>query len=507
VPIFKFSATDLGWYETPVSRHAVLIKRRFIAVAASATGVSVVSMGLALLRQLLIAAYFGVSRDLEIYLFAYSVANWVVFAFGASLDSVVVPHLVRIRESEGMETSRAFAAAIFRASCLLGLATGLLMIAVMPLLAPIMATGFSPAERSELAGLTWYFLPWAFFYLAYYGAATWHKSVWRFNRVFTAEITIGVVTVLSLVLVHDNVTRLPLAYAAGNAVGLLCLLPGAGLIRHAAWGRKVGDMLRDSAKYYFSSQTGSVSGLTDRHFQSLLPPGGIAAIGYASQLVTGLSSLILMREIFIVPLSSHVGRAEKLERLIIGLLLLSVPAAGITSCFAHEIVEILFQRGHFDAAAAELTAQVLRFTIWTLVATAITMPLYRMFTIIGRIHLIQVYFLSLALFYAVLGTLFIGWLDMGMSGIISMYLASSILSCIVMAWLIRRCGVALRWWRIGRYFLFALAVTAFAAAAALGGAAMASLPWERLLIGGPIYGLCLAAFYFSARSRLRRIIG
>jgi hypothetical protein len=118
-----------------------------------------------------------------------------------------------------------------------------------------------------------------------------------------------------------------------------------------------------------------------------------------------------------------------------------------------------------------------------------------------------VYFLSLALFYAVLGTLFIGWLDMGMSGIISMYLASSILSCIVMAWLIRRCGVALRWWRIGRYFLFALAVTAFAAAAALGGAAMASLPWERLLIGGPIYGLCLAAFYFSARSRLRRIIG
>jgi putative peptidoglycan lipid II flippase len=491
----------------PVPQYAVLIQRRFIAVAASATGVSVVSMGLALLRQLLIAAYFGVSRDLEIYLFAYSVANWVVFAFGTALDSVVVPHLVRIRESDGVETSRTFAAAIFRISCLLGLATGLLMIAAMPLLAPIMATGFSPGERSELSGLTWYFLPWAFFYLAYYGAAAWHKSAWRFNRVFTAEIAIGVVSILFLVLFHDGVTRLPFAFAAGNAAALLCLLPGAGLIGSAVWGSKLIAMLRDSAKFYFSGQTSSVSSLTDRHFQSLLPPGGIAAIGYSMQLVTGLSGLILMREIFVVPLSSHIGRAEKLERLIIGLLLLSMPAAGIVACFAPEIVKILFQRGHFDAAAAGLTAYVLRFIVWTLVPTAITMPLYRMFPIVGRIHFIQIYFLSLALFYAVFGVLFIGWLDMGITGIVWMYLVGSVLSGLVLAYLIGRCGIALRWCRIGRYFLFAVVATACAAAISLAGASLVTIVWERLLIGGPIYGLCLATFYFAARSRLRRIIG
>ncbi len=89
-----------------------------------------------------------------------------------------------------------------------------------------MATGFSRRERSELSALAWYFLPWAFFYLAYYGAAACYKSAWRFNRVFIAEIMIGIVTIISLVLFHDGIARLPLAYAAGNAVGLLCLLPG-----------------------------------------------------------------------------------------------------------------------------------------------------------------------------------------------------------------------------------------------------------------------------------------
>jgi len=485
----------------------VLIKRRFIAIAASATGVSVVSMGLALFRQLLIAAYFGVSRDLEIYLFAYSVANWVIFAFGASLDSVVVPHLVRIRERKGAKESRAFAAAVFRACCVLGLVMGMVMVAAMPLLEPIMATGFSPGERSELSALTWYFLPWAFFYVAYYGAAACHKSAWRFNRVFIAEIMIGIVTIISLVLFHDGIARLPLAYAAGNAVGLLCLLPGAGLIGRAERGRRVIAMLRDSARFYISNQTSSVQSLTDRHFQSLLPPGGVAALGYCSQLLIGLSSLILMREIFIVPLSSHIGRAEKLERLIIGLLLLSVPAAGIVACFAPEIVGILFQHGRFDSTAAGLTAYTLRLMVWTLVPTAITMPLYRISPIIGRIHFVHVYFLSLAFFYAVFGALFIGWLDLGVSGIVYMYIAGNTLSCVVLAVLIDRCGVVLHWMRIGGYFLFALAVTTFASAAALGGATAASTPWARLLVGGLIYGLCLAAPYFVARSKLRRIIG
>ena len=53
---------------------------------------------------------------------------------------------------------------------------------------------------------------------------------WRFNRVFAAEIVIIAVSIGALALWHDDIGHLPLAYAAGYAVGLLQLIIGAGLI-------------------------------------------------------------------------------------------------------------------------------------------------------------------------------------------------------------------------------------------------------------------------------------
>jgi peptidoglycan biosynthesis protein MviN/MurJ (putative lipid II flippase) len=112
-------------------------------------------------------------------------------------------------------------------------------------------------------------------------------------------------------------------------------------------------VLRDAAELYLANQTGNVRNIIDRHFQSLIPAGGIAALGHASQLLMGLSSVIGMREIFVVPISESQRRSERVERVILGLVLLSVPLAGAVACFAPDIVTVLFQRGHFNTAAAE----------------------------------------------------------------------------------------------------------------------------------------------------------
>lgn len=59
----------------------MLKPRRFVVVALSAAGVTVLTQALAFFRQLLVAAYFGVSRDLDIYVIAYTVAMMFVFSF------------------------------------------------------------------------------------------------------------------------------------------------------------------------------------------------------------------------------------------------------------------------------------------------------------------------------------------------------------------------------------------------------------------------------------------
>ena len=462
--------------------------------------VATASLGLAFARQLLVAAYFGASRAFEIYLFAYAVAGWVGFALGTALDSVAVMHLVRSRETAGEEGSRALGRAALRASGAMGLAASALMVAATYLLAPVIATGFTAEERVMLGRLAWYFVPWVCVLLPYYAVAARHKSEWRFKRVFFAELLVGAVSIAWLVVAHGSIRQLPLAYCAGYGAALLWLLPGSRLLGPAR--SPFSAMLRDVGELYLANQVGNVPGIADRHFQSLVSPGGIAAIGYSSQLLMGISSLIGMREIFVVPLAEAERRNERIERLIVGMLLMSVPIAGAVACFAPEIVRLVLQRGRFDAAAADLTSGVLRILSLTLVVGAITTPLARVLQIVRRIRLMHVYYLASAAFLLVSGAILIGWLRLGAQGIAWMNLSAGVPGCVLLGYLVARCGIVLRWWRIGRFLMFAIAVAAVAAALSLAIAAAFTDALPRLLCGGACYAAIAAGLYGLAWSRL-----
>jgi putative peptidoglycan lipid II flippase len=485
-----------------------LLKSRFLVVAASATGVSAGIQVLAFVRQAMIAAFFGIGRDLEFYVMAYAVATYVAFTFGAIFDSVVVSRLVRVRENEGVEAGRELAAVILRISLCIAGAASVLLLVLVPLLAPIIATGFGPEEWPDLSRLAWYFVPWICAYLPYYAVAAWHKAQWQFRRMFSAEIAVIVASIAVLTIWHRDIRSLPLAYAVGYAVGLVLLLLGSGLLRRKGRGpsQPPRDLLRNIGEFYLANQTGNIATLVDRHVQSFVPAGGVAAINYSSQLISNLASLLLLREAFIVPLAQHDNRADKLERLISGLMFAAAPLAGLIACFAPEIVSVLFERGRFDASATALTAEALRINAMGLLVAPILPPLVRMLQIIDRIHYTHVMFLAMAAASAIFGYLFVLVLELGVRGIALMQLASSVTACAVIAWVIARCGIALRWSRIFRYLVLA----GVAAGAALLFATAATWPlenaWPRLMAGGSVYGLVVLGVYFLARSHMRGII-
>ena len=481
---------------------------KFVVVAASAMGVSTLSQGLAFFRQLLIAAYFGISREIDVYVIAYVLATMVVFTFASTFDSAVVPRLVQARTDQGEGASRALAVSMFRWSVVLGAVATAVLILLTPLLTPLVATGFDPAQRDALWDLILYFAPWTFLCLPYYAAAARHKSERSFNRVFGAELIIGVVSIAFLVAFHNDVRFLPIAYGIGYAAGLASLLPGAGLFPATpAEGTHTGSVLRGVGELYLANQTGAATGIVDRHFQSQVQAGGIAALNYSMQLISGLAALLTFREIYIVPLSEAHRRDEKVERLIIGLLLLAVPIVGLIVCFAHEIVYVLFQRGRFDAQATELTGAVLQVYALTLITSTVATPLARMLQIVGHTRLIHVMYVASALSLAFFGYLFVVRLSLGAWGAAWMLVVSSFVTCGVSAVLVARCGVRLHWLRIVRYFVYAglAATVAYAAAAIASG--FADGPWPKLILGGTAYAAVISATYFAVRRRLRTISG
>lgn len=481
---------------------------RLLNVLVSATGASLAVQVLAFARQILVAACFGIGRDFDAYVVVYAIATYAVFSFGAVFDTIAVPHLVRAREKKSAEAAAALAATIFRISIGLGAVASALFVIAVPLLTPVIATGFSPAERAELAALAWYFLPWTLVCLPYYAAAARHKMEWRFNRVFAAEILIVAVSIGSLAIWHADIRYLPLAYAVGYAAGLLLLIAGAGLVapKSSAERPPIGPILRNMAELFGANQSGSLASVVDRHVQSFVPAGGVAAINYSAQLVNALATLLAFRDAFVVPLAQETDQSAKLERLLCGMVLIAAPLAGIVACLAPEIVTVLLQRGRFDAAASDLTAQVLRINALGLLSGAVFLPLMRMLQILDRIHLTHLLFLTLAASCALLGYLLVVQLHLGVRGVALMQVASGIITCILAAYLVRRCGIRPSWRRVLGYLLLASAVSGAAFVVGTFVTARLDDPWGRLVAGGATYALVVLVLYAPAAPRLRRIV-
>lgn len=470
-------------------------------------GVSALVLGLAFVRQMLVAAFFGVSRALDIYLIVYTVANMTVFVFGFIFDAAAVPRLVQTRERDGEKAAQALGAGIFRLGWLFGIAASAVMLAVIPVLTPIIATGFTSNERVKLVRLAYYFLPWTMLCVPYYAAAARQKGLRNFNRVFAAELAICIVSIAGLLVWHGRIAYLPLAYAAGYGAGLLSLLPGAGIISWARGGSPMRTVLRNSGEQFLVNQTSSLSSVADRHFQSLIPAGGIAAVNYATQVVNALATLVTFREIFIVPLSEATARVEKLERLLIGMLLLAVPLAVFTSFFAREVVTVLFQRGHFGVAAVDVTSSVLRISALALISSVINTPFLRMFQVIDRINLTHYVNLCSVVVIGGFGFLFVGWLGLGAPGVAWMQLMNGILTGLASVIIVTRAGIAVRWGRIVRFAAFAVgaSVAGIAAAYAALSPLAGSDAFTRVICAGVAFCAIVAACYLLARNRLRPI--
>jgi putative peptidoglycan lipid II flippase len=259
------------------------------------------------------------------------------------------------------------------------------------------------------------------------------------------------------------------------------------------------------AQLFVANQSSHVAGMVDRHIQSFVPAGGVAAINYSAQLTNALASLLTFRDVFAVPLAHSQDRAVRLERLLCGLSLIAAPLAGLVACLAPDIIAILFQRGRFDVHATALTSQALRISAISLVPGALFFPMLRMFQIMDRINFTYLLFLTLAISSAGFGYLFVVWLQLGVQGVALMQVASGPVVCLVAAHLIKRCGIGLAWRRILGHLLFALLASVAAALSAIVAISNLEDVLLRLIAGGAAYGLTVVGIYALAKPQLRGI--
>jgi len=351
-------------------------------------GTLVVTAGLVLLqalgwvREVILAYYFGTSSQLDALLVALTVPNFVAGTIGLAIGTAIVPVYHRWKTRDARPEGGSIAARLASiAGSVLVVTIPLALTALWgaPLLVRWIAPGFDSSTFVLAASMT----RWLSVSAVPLTLSTYWAALVQADRRFEAQIAgTAVGTIVTLGGIWWLSPRLGVLGAAlafiGGALGQFaffsvwqgyhhCLFPLSMQMGNQL-ARDVRELWLLMAPIIGGAALSQTRAVVDRLVASGLHTGAIASLNYAARIVN-LPVILLgdgLMTVFFPNLSHQLAsgndrQSRRLLSLVYRLLVVTfVPITLLTILMAPELVELLFQRGAFDAAATSRTASLVR---------------------------------------------------------------------------------------------------------------------------------------------------
>lgn len=360
-------------------------------------------------REVAIAYRYGVSAEVDAYLFVFNLVSWPVSVWFSVLTVILVPLAARIRQGELAELPR-FRAELLGLALMFGLTLALLAWLGLPLLLHSSWTGLSSATATIATQM----VP-TLTLLAPLGAlislfSAWMLAAGRHGNTLLESVPALVLLLALLVFSGGGVEPLVWGTLVGVAFHLVSLVVPTvrrgeiempRLTRHSPkwpefW-RGFGIMLVGQALM-------SLTGIVDQFFAAHLGTGAIATLNYANRilsLILGMGAMVVSRAtlpVFSRAQAQGSGQLYSLSthwaRLMFAL---GIVAMIVAWWLASWSVKLLFERGAFTAGDTEIVAEVFRYGLpqlpfyfagMVLVSLLVSQRKYYIITVIGALNLV-----------------------------------------------------------------------------------------------------------------------
>lgn len=344
--------------------------RRLGHAALVAASTSLFAKVLGFAKEVVVAAVFGLSGALDIYLVAFVLIGMPLSILLNAVQTALIAHL-----SSGLDADAA--ASRFSATCLLTLAVLAVLLPIwlwaLPYALPWLASGFSPDKRQTLETALYWLIPYYFlngFNLLGYGALQ-AKGRFLANGLLPAATPVVIMLAVLVWGTPGGWQALAMALAIGSAIETLLLL--AALLRIGLLSTRIhpihnsiGPIIMTSLALLPGTFMLALGPLVEQAIAAAMGEGSNAALAYGYKLPAALQG-ILGTAIGITALpyfSAQIGQGNHAYSLhslnkiagwlLAGGALLALPL-GI---FSSEIAALLYQRGAFDAAATGRVAPI-----------------------------------------------------------------------------------------------------------------------------------------------------
>ena len=348
--------------------HTRIAKASFVLIAASVLG-----HALSLAKEVVVANYFGITRSMDAYYTALTIPNLVNNIFLSPFTIIFIPIYIQFRLSD-KEVADTLASILANAIIAVLLAASLLMILLSR---PIISLSF-PGLGAETSALTVGLFNVICVSLAFSGLAVILTGLINACESFLwpalSQMLITLSTIFFVVFFARKWGAYVFAWGllAGALLQCVFLYPVAARCgyRHR-WKLRLSDPRLRSTRnsFLFFVLLTLVSGLApfiNRTMASWLPVGSIAALGLADKLfqvpliIFSGSVVTATYPFFSAQIAEN--RIDEMKNTLATSLkmcgFLFIPMTMILIVLAKPLIELLFQRGAFDAQATALTSVV-----------------------------------------------------------------------------------------------------------------------------------------------------
>ena len=356
---------------------SVINARNLISGTALLFGARLVAMALGLVQMILLATKFGASSGTDAYFVASSLCFVLIGPIEGALSVAFVPLFVHTAEAEGDDAAWRVAAGLFRIGLFGAAGLAVLLFGFAPWLSGLLAPGFDATGSAQATQYIRIMSPVIVFVYAAAFVSSMEFIAGRYLLPASGMVVYALAGPLALYGFADRwgVTALASGILAGGVLRGVLLstrlavtrrLLGPGVPLHDPAIRQLGTMV---ASRLATSWFLELNLLVDRVFASLLGPGFISALAYASRAVMTTVRLFMMpMSRSLLPSVSRLAAKKQyepmrglLEKLVIAVAFVLVPIAAFMIGARTQLLGVVFHRGAFDQAAVDATAEALLF--------------------------------------------------------------------------------------------------------------------------------------------------
>lgn len=352
-----------------------LTTQTWVAASFLLMAVAMISKVLGIVRDILIAKFFGASAELDSFMVALSIPVLPGRAIGIALSTALIPVYRKVLTSSGALRANAMASTAVTATMALSV-----IVLLVPCIAPapfikLVAPSLSASSAVLAADLTrWTCLFTLGMNLTYILTAVYH-SQHHFKIPAFSDLAFNCTLILLL-----TVLAAPFgiqALLASHLVGiLLCAaiqifffvtkrLPGFRPSFHSTDLQPLLAVAFPILIIEFSTQSPLI---IENYFAAGLGEGAISALNFAKRFSAGIVTLVAIsvaRGAYptLAKLESEKYRQEAkrfLVKIVKQIIIVFVPVSVLLVSYNVEIVQLVFMRGSFDARSVQMTSSVLR---------------------------------------------------------------------------------------------------------------------------------------------------